>query len=86
MQGLPLSIAPTSSFQFVQEDELAEEEQALEEAIAEAVSEETPADIEVTETITEVTANGHTIIEDIVTVTAITEVRMPLCTTPKHHY
>ncbi|GJE94905.1 hypothetical protein PsYK624_110810 [Phanerochaete sordida] len=72
--GLPSTIAPTASFQFVQEDELADEEEALEEALAEAIGEEAPADVELTETITEVTVNGHTVIEDTVTVTTTTEV------------
>lgn len=78
--GLPPTIAPTASFQFVQEDELAEEEEVLEEAIAEAVAEEASADVEVTETITEVTVNGHTVVEDTVTVTTTTEVSHPRLT------
>lgn len=66
--GMPLTIATTAnSFQFVQDDELEAE-------LVQQEEEEQPADVEVTETITEVTVNGHTVVEDTVTVTTTTEV------------
>ena len=68
VSGMPPSMAAaTSNFQFVQDDEL--------EAESERRETEEPADVQVTETATEVTVNGHTLIEDTITVTTMTEVR-----------
>lgn len=70
--GLPLIISTTSSFQFVQDDELEAEVEAQEQ------EQEQHNEVEVDETITEVTINGHTVIEDTVTITTTTEVRARL--------
>ncbi|KAF7793779.1 hypothetical protein EIP86_004900 [Pleurotus ostreatoroseus] len=81
--GLPPSLAPAvGSFRFVQEDELAAELEAEIEAQVEAEVEaeleqlqpveEPPVEVEVEETVTEV--NGHTVVEETITVTAPAEV------------
>ena len=61
---------PTASaFNFVQEDELEADEVGQEEV------EEVPVEVDVEETVTSINVNGHTIVEDSVTITTTTEVR-----------
>ena len=71
--GLPPSIAPTSSFQFVQDDELEAEtqEEALQELVEELEEQAQPdvEVIEITETVAEMNINGHRVVEDTVTLT-----------------
>ena len=72
--GLPPSLAPptASAFNFVQEDELEADEVGQEEV------EEVPVEVDVEETVTSINVNGHTIVEDSVTITTTTEVRLNL--------
>ena len=64
---------PTASaFNFVQEDELEADEVGQEEV------EEVPVEVDVEETVTSINVNGHTIVEDSVTITTTTEVRLNL--------
>jgi hypothetical protein len=72
--GLPpsIAIAPSSSFQFVQDDELEAEaqEQVLQEPEAEVQEAQPDVEVtEVTETVTELNVNGHRVVEDTLTIT-----------------
>lgn len=68
--GLPSSVGATGgSFRFVQEDELEAEPEPT-------TWSEQPAEVDIQETITEVTVNGHTIVEDQITITTTQEVRL----------
>lgn len=77
--GLPPSVAPSGSFHFMQEDEL-EASPELGQSAAEQqewvqVSEsETAPEIEVSETTVELHADGHTLVQETVTVTTTSEV------------
>ena len=53
----------------MQEDELEADEAGQEEV------EEVPVEVDVEETVTSINVNGHTIVEDSVTITTTTEVR-----------
>ena len=59
----------TSAFNFVQEDEL-----EAEEIVQDQEAEEVPVTVDVEETVTSINVNGHTIVEDNVTITATSEV------------
>ncbi|KAI0081860.1 hypothetical protein K474DRAFT_1655725 [Panus rudis PR-1116 ss-1] len=85
--GLPSAIGNSGSFRFVVDDELEAEEQNPEPALEQSTEwvhvhgEETgpvqSAEVEVSETITAVEVNGHTLVEDTVAVTTTTEVPEP---------
>lgn len=78
--GLPPSLAPQASFRFVQDDELEVEAQAEAAEEAEAQSgwqeqlDQVTPEVEVSENITELTVNGHTIVQDTITITTTAEV------------
>lgn len=75
VQGLPSSLSHGGgSFRFVQEDELEAEAQEAEPGWQDQAEEEQLAEVEVTETITELNVNGHTLIQDTVTITTTEEV------------
>lgn len=69
--SLPPIPAPTGNFRFVQEDELETEEPTQPEPV-----EETAVDIEVEETVTSIDPNGNAVVEETVTITTTTEVRI----------
>ncbi|THH30929.1 hypothetical protein EUX98_g3250 [Antrodiella citrinella] len=76
--GLPPSLATSGSFHFMQEDELEANPELSQSATEqqEWVQIESDAalpEVEVTETIAEVEVNGHTVVQDTVTVTTTTE-------------
>ena len=70
--GLPPSVGTTGAFRFVQEDELALEDVPVEQT---QQPEEAPVEVNVEETHAEADVNGHTVVEESVTVTATTEVQ-----------
>ncbi|OSD04029.1 hypothetical protein PYCCODRAFT_1364691 [Trametes coccinea BRFM310] len=78
--GLPSTLSSTGAINFILTDELAEAEADQSTESAEWVDvqaqpePEQPAEVEITETITEAQVNGHTIVEDTVTITTTTEV------------
>lgn len=77
VQGVPPTLPSGGSFRFVQEDELeAEAQQPTESASWPEQANEQPAEVEITETITEVNINGHAVIEDTVTITTTQEVHL----------
>lgn len=83
--GLPLSLGTSASFRFVVDDELeaeAEAQPALEQSTEWVHVNDTEAtqvaEVDVVETVTEVNVNGHTFVEDSVTLTTTAEVS--LCT------
>ncbi|KAH8083800.1 hypothetical protein BXZ70DRAFT_958202 [Cristinia sonorae] len=74
--GLPTSLGASGSFHFMQEDELEanpELSASQQEWVQVNESEVTP-EVEITETTTEVHVNGHTVVEESVTVTTTAEV------------
>ena len=86
VSGIPPSAGPSGEIRFIMTDELAEAEAEAEaesqpdggEWVEVAPTENEPAEVEVTETIVEAQINGHTIVEDTVTITTTTEVRCSL--------
>ncbi|CAL1707036.1 unnamed protein product [Somion occarium] len=79
--GLPLSLGTSASFRFVVDDELeaeAEAQPALEQSTEWVHVNDTEAtqvaEVDVVETVTEVNVNGHTFVEDSVTLTTTAEV------------
>lgn len=76
--GLPPTVESSNSFRFVQEDELEASEELQQSQTSDwvQVSEAEPEEhVEVTETTTVAEVNGHTIVEETVTVTTTSEVR-----------
>ncbi|KAH9949636.1 hypothetical protein B0H21DRAFT_103991 [Amylocystis lapponica] len=72
--GLPSTLASSGSFHFMQDDELANETGGADfdetELIDKAdIPEELPAEVEVVDTVVETTVNGHTVVEESVTIT-----------------
>ncbi|KAI0695550.1 hypothetical protein BC835DRAFT_1414834 [Cytidiella melzeri] len=66
IQGVPASAGVGSSFTFVQEDELEGEDQEDQEP--------SDDDVEIIQNVTEVTANGHSFVQETVTITTTQEV------------
>ncbi|CDO76730.1 hypothetical protein BN946_scf184796.g24 [Trametes cinnabarina] len=80
--GLPSTISSTGAINFILTDELAEAEaeQSVESAewvdVQGQPEPEQPAEVEITETITEAQVNGHTLVEESVTVSTTSESTM----------
>ena len=75
--GLPATLGTSSSFHFMQEDELEAATEELQQSTSDWVqvhNEPEPEQVEVTEIRTEVDVNGHSVVEGSVTVTTISEV------------
>lgn len=72
--GLPTTAGLSNNFHFMQEDELAAEVQVISheewtEVTAPDAVDGQP-DVEIVETVTEVTVNGHTLVQDEITITS----------------
>ena len=84
VSGISHTITTPGGIHFIMTDELAEEEAEADAAgsadnnewvdVQGAAEVEQPAEVEVTETVVEAQVNGHTVVEESVTVTTTTEV------------
>lgn len=81
ISGIPSTVGTSGAINFILTDELAEAEaenapDSNEWVDVQAQPEpEQPTEVEISETVTEVEVNGHTVVEDSVTITTTTEVR-----------
>ncbi|KAL1942664.1 hypothetical protein VTO73DRAFT_4904 [Trametes versicolor] len=81
ISGIPSTVGTSGAINFILTDELAEAEaenapDSNEWVDVQAQAEpEQPTEVEISETVTELEVNGHTVVEDSVTITTTTEVR-----------
>ena len=80
VSGIPPTVGASEGIRFMMADELAEVEAEVEAATGTQPESEwveveaKPPAVEITETVVETEMNGHTVVEDVVTITTTTEV------------